>query len=159
MCGSTFDGSMIMQRKQLDDSKKRLLNNFDVNSTVESSSRPANTEATSGSYCIFDISEDVLYQTLSHLNFRDVLSFGLTCKVANTLVESERFWLKLCQRWSSKIPLNSWLAQTDSAKSLFRLLLEFDSIVGTWIAQDLAPRGGLLHVSWVRYYEEGFLST
>ena len=97
-----------------------------------------------------DLPPDALTHMLSFLSVEDILRASATCRTLRSASQSNSLWLYLCRPWGEAVPYRSWLPSFNSGKALYRLLKEFSYIVGPWSADELAPRGGLLYVTWVR---------
>lgn len=95
-----------------------------------------------------DMHADALVHIASFLDHRDVVNLSSTCSLLLNLVDTSDVWMNLCRKWSCYVSLQDWVSKVNSPKALFRLLNSFDSVIGAWSAQELAPRGGLLYVTW-----------
>ncbi len=146
MCGNTFNNFTAMPFPALEEKRSRYLKN---SKREETSAIHGKKELSVDSSDFFEIASDALLHVVSYLNCMDTVHFGATCRAANSLVESEEIWMNLCSKWESQVNLPQWRSQMDSAKCLYRLLSSFESLLGTWVAQDLSPRGGLLYITYV----------
>lgn len=100
---------------------------------------------------LLDLPRDILLRFCMHLDCASLASLAQTCSSMREVVAMEEPWLHLCTTLPSVPPAvaQRWRARADSARSLFRLLRSLEPLVGVWGAENLAPRGGLLYITWV----------
>lgn len=103
---------------------------------------------------LLKLPEDALTAVLSKLTVEDLLTVGRTCRYLQLLSNEDQLWMQLCKEWEREVELPEWRPRVQSAKALFRLLRYFSKVVGVWSARQLYPRGGILHITWVR--DHGF---
>ncbi|CAI5507025.1 unnamed protein product, partial [Closterium sp. Naga37s-1] len=99
---------------------------------------------------LLDLPLDTICTILHRLKPKDLIAASLTCRTLHGLIDQPNTWLTLCRKWEGQLALSEWLVHANSAKCLFRLLHTLSPLVGVWAAEDLAPRGGLLYVTWER---------
>lgn len=97
---------------------------------------------------LLNLPSDALISVLSHLGFQDLLRVAATCSSLRIATSSDCLWMPFCYPWADDLNLEEWRSGVDSARALFRLLRFFNKIIGHWTARELAPRGGLLYVTW-----------
>ncbi|CAI5518200.1 unnamed protein product [Closterium sp. Naga37s-1] len=113
-------------------------------------SSSAATSSTSSSTGLLDLPLDTICTILHRLKPRDLIAASLTCRTLHGLIDQPNTWLTLCRKWEGQLALSEWVVHANSANCLFRLLHTLSPLVGVWAAEDLAPRGGLLYVTWER---------
>jgi len=99
---------------------------------------------------LLDLPRDIQLRFCLHLDCASLASLAQTCSAMRELAAMEEPWLHLCSTLSVPADVaQRWRARADSARSLFRLLRSLEPLVGVWGGENLAPRGGLLYITWV----------
>lgn len=109
-----------------------------------------------------DFPDDVQLCVLSFLRPAELAAFACTCKRFDALHRhDQRLWFSLChRRWGSKTLINKWGGGKISYKHLYRILDEYDSLIGFWrrcggevAASTSAPP--LVFFEWGPFYITG----
>ncbi|KAL1564735.1 F-box protein [Salvia divinorum] len=110
-----------------------------------------------------DFPDDVQLCVLSFLRPSDLAAFACTCKRFEALHRhDQRLWFSLChRRWGSKTLINKWGGGRISYKHLYRVLDEYDALIGFWRrfgdapAPAAAPPPPLVFFEWGPFYITG----
>ncbi|XP_068654908.1 F-box protein At3g12350-like [Aristolochia californica] len=81
-----------------------------------------------------DFPEDVQLCILSFLSSSDISAFSATSKRFNSLCQNDgKLWFYLCDRlWGHKTQIRKWGNGKSSFKSLYRLLIKWENLIGFW---------------------------
>ncbi|KAL2498187.1 F-box protein [Abeliophyllum distichum] len=111
-----------------------------------------------------DFPEDVQLCILSFLDPSELGSFACTSKKFVSLCrDDQRLWFSMCdRRWGSYTQLNRWGQGRISYKHLYRILREYENLVGFWrrcgittAASVNSPPAPLLFLDWGPFYITG----
>ncbi|CAA2953593.1 F-box At3g12350 [Olea europaea subsp. europaea] len=80
-----------------------------------------------------DFPEDVQLFILSFLDPSELASFACTSKKCFSLCRDESLWFSMCdRRWGSCTLLKRWGQGKISYKDLYRILSEYENLIGFW---------------------------
>ncbi|XP_057776555.1 F-box protein At3g12350 [Salvia miltiorrhiza] len=106
-----------------------------------------------------DFPDDVQLCVLSFLRPADLAAFACTCKRFDALYRhDQRLWFSLChRRWGSKTLINKWGGGKISYKHLYRVLHEYDTLIGFWrrCGDAAASAPPLVFFEWGPFYITG----
>ncbi|KAL8030095.1 hypothetical protein ABFX02_14G266000 [Erythranthe guttata] len=107
-----------------------------------------------------DFPDDVQLCVLSFLLPADLAAFSCTCKRFVSLYRhDQRLWFSMChRRWGSKTLINRWGSGKISYKILYRILHEYDNLIGFWrrcgdaAATAASSSSPLVFFEWAPFY-------
>ncbi|KAK4434351.1 F-box protein [Sesamum alatum] len=106
-----------------------------------------------------DFPEDVQLCVLSFLRPSDLAAFASTCKRFLSLYrQDQRLWFSMChRRWGSKTLIDKWGSGRISYKHLYRILHEYENLIGFWRRSGDAPASSppLVFFEWGPFYITG----
>ncbi|KAK6130809.1 hypothetical protein DH2020_035450 [Rehmannia glutinosa] len=109
-----------------------------------------------------DFPDDVQLCVLSFLRPSDLAAFSCTCKRFVSLYRhDQRLWFSMChRRWGSKTLINKWGNGKISYKRLYRILEEYENLIGFWrrcgdAAAAAASSPPLVFFEWGPFYITG----
>ncbi|CAM6129346.1 unnamed protein product [Calypogeia fissa] len=95
-----------------------------------------------------NLSEDAMVSIILKLDLQSVLMLTRATRKLKQAVENDLVWMERCKPWEDLVNLNSWRAQMDSWKALYRLLHSLTKLVGAWVHRGSNLCGELIYVTW-----------